>query len=278
MGSVVVALPVHLIIDRHVKYFTLERDPLDVEEIWDNLYHITSIYGRRGVVIYALSGIELALWDLCGKILDAPVYSLITDKPQLKIPAYATGVDVGYYVAQGFTACKPGLRNGLAEGEEGFAKNLEIIREARQAIGPDIELMADIYLRWDVDYTLRFAEAAADVDLKWIEEAIALDDYAGMARLVREIDSTWIVSGEHEFTRYGFREPAALESCPHDSTRYQLAGGFGECLKIANEAAAQSVPTWPHQGGTPWGVTPDCLSADAVSGGDLRSLTQIYRE
>ena len=53
--------------------------------------------------------------------------------------------------------------------------------------------MADIYLRWDVDYTLRFAEAAADVNLKWIEEAIALDDYAGMARLVREIDSTWIV-------------------------------------------------------------------------------------
>ena len=147
-----------LIIDQHVQYFTLERDPLDVEEIWDNLYHITSIYGRRGVVIYALSGIELALWDLCGKILDAPVYSLITDNPQLKIPAYATGVDVGYYVAQGFTACKPGLRNGLVEGEEGFAKNLEIIHKARQEIGPDIELMADIYLRWDVDYTLRFAE------------------------------------------------------------------------------------------------------------------------
>ena len=111
-----------LIIDRHMKYFTLERDPLDVEEIWDNLYHITSIYGRRGVVIYALSGIELALWDLCGKILDAPVYSLITDEPQLEIPAYATGVDVGYYVAQGFTACKPGLRNGNRRGRGRFCK------------------------------------------------------------------------------------------------------------------------------------------------------------
>ena len=243
-----------LIIDRHIQYFTLERDPLDVEEIWDNLYHITSIYGRRGVVIYALSGIELALWDLCGKILDAPVYSLITDEPQLEIPAYATGVDVGYYVARGFTACKPGLRNGLAEGEEGFAKNLEIIREARQKIGPDIELMADIYLRWDVDYTLRFAEAAADVNLKWIEEAIALDDYAGMARLVREIDSTWIVSGEHEFTRYGFRELLRWKAAHMIQPDISWAGGFGECLKIANEAAAQGIPTWPHQGGTPWGL------------------------
>jgi L-rhamnonate dehydratase len=243
-----------LIIDRHIKYFTLDRDPLDVEEIWDTLYHITSIYGRRGVVIYALSGIELALWDLCGKILDAPVYSLITDELQLKIPAYATGVDVGYYVAQGFTACKPGLRNGLAEGEEGFAKNLEIIREARQTIGPDIELMADIYLRWDVDYTLRFAEAAVDVNLKWIEEAIPLDDYAGMARLVREIDSTWIVSGEHEFTRYGFRELLRWKAAHMIQPDISWAGGFGECIKIANEAAVQGVPTWPHQGGTPWGL------------------------
>ena len=243
-----------IIIDRHMKYFTLERDPLDVEEIWDTLYHITSIYGRRGVVIYALSGIELALWDLCGKILDAPVYSLITDELQLKIPAYATGVDVDYYVAQGFTACKPGLRNGLAEGEEGFAKNLEIIREARQAVGSDIELMADIYLRWDVDYTLRFAEAAADVNLKWIEEAIPLDDYAGMARLVREVDSTWIVSGEHEFTRYGFRELLRWKAAHMIQPDISWAGGFGECLKIANEAAAQGIPTWPHQGGTPWGL------------------------
>ena len=70
-----------LIIEKHLQHFVCERDPLDVEAIWDHLYHITSIYGRRGVVIYALSGVELALVDLCGKILDAPVYSLITDTP-----------------------------------------------------------------------------------------------------------------------------------------------------------------------------------------------------
>ena len=195
-----------LIIEKHLQHFVHGRDPLDVEEIWDHLYHITSIYGRRGVVIYALSGIELALVDLCGKIADAPVYSLITDTPRLKIPAYATGGDVGYYAENGFSACKLPLRNGLTEGEDGFAENVEMIHAARDAVGSETTLMTDIYLRWDVDYTLRFAEAASDVDLKWIEEAIPLDDYAGMAELVREIQPTWIVSGEHEFTRYGFRE------------------------------------------------------------------------
>ena len=243
-----------MIIDKHLRHFVIGRDPFDVQEIWEHLYHITSIYGRRGLVIYALSGIELALVDLCGKILDAPVYSLFTDMPRLQIPAYATGADVGFYAENGFTACKLPLRNGLAEGEDGFKQNLEMITNARDVIGPNVELMTDIYLRWDVDYTLRFAKETSDLDIKWIEEPIPLDDYAGMARLVKEIDSTWIVSGEHEFTRYGFRELLRWNAADMIQPDVSWAGGFTECLWIAREAAAQDIPTWLHQAGTPWGL------------------------
>ncbi len=243
-----------LIIEKHLQHFVLGRDPLDVEEIWENLYHITSIYGRRGLVIYALSGLELALVDLCGKLLDAPVYSLFTDTPTLHIPAYATGADVGFYAENGFTACKLPLRNGLAEGEEGFAQNLEMIHNARDAAGSNVELMADIYLRWNVDYTLRFANEAGNVNLKWIEEPIPLDDYAGMAQLVQEIDPTWIVSGEHEFTRYGFRELLRWKAADMIQPDVSWAGGFTECLRIAREAAELGIPTWLHQAGTPWGL------------------------
>lgn len=243
-----------MIINKHLQYFVIGRDPLDVEEIWDHLYHITSIYGRRGLVIYALSGIELALVDLCGKILDVPVYSLITDAPQLQIPAYATGTDVGYYVENGFTACKIPLKNGLKEGEQGFAENLEMMHSARDVIGNDVELMADIYLRWDVDYTLRFSNAVRDINIKWIEEPIPLDDYAGMAQLVDEIESTWIVSGEHEFTRYGFRELLRWKAADMIQPDVSWAGGFTECLRIAREAAELGIPTWLHQAGTPWGL------------------------
>ena len=243
-----------MIIDRHLQHFVIGRDPLDVEEIWEHLYHITSIYGRRGLVIYAISGIELALVDLCGKILDAPVYSLFTDNPQLKIPAYATGTDVEYYVENGFTACKIPLKNGLKEGEEGFAENLEMMYAARDVIGNDVDLMADIYLRWDVDYTFRFADAVRELNLKWIEEPIPLDNYAGMAQLVQEIDSTWIVSGEHEFTRYGFRELLRWKAADMIQPDVSWAGGFTECLRIAREAAELGIPTWLHQAGTPWGL------------------------
>ena len=243
-----------MIIEKHLQHFVHGRDPLDVEVLWEHLYHISSIYGRRGVVIYALSGIELALVDLCGKILDAPVYSLFTDTPCLEIPAYATGADVGYYAENGFAACKLPLRNGLAEGEDGFAENVAQIFAARDAIGSDVALMADIYLRWDVDYTLRFAAAAADARLKWIEEPIPLDDYAGMAQLVQEVQPTWIVSGEHEFTRYGFRELLRWKAADMIQPDVSWAGGFTECLRIAREAAELGIPTWPHQAGTPWGL------------------------
>lgn len=243
-----------MIIDKHLQHFVLGRDPFDVQEIWDHLYHITSIYGRRGLVIYALSGIELALVDLCGKILDAPVYSLFTETPLLQIPAYATGADVGYYVDNGFSACKLPLRNGLTEGEDGFQQNLEMIHTARDTIGPDVELMTDIYLRWDVDYTLRFANETTHLNLKWIEEPIPLDDYAGMARLVKEVHPTWIVSGEHEFTRYGFRELLRWNAADMIQPDVSWAGGFTECLRIAREAAEQHIPTWLHQAGTPWGL------------------------
>ena len=243
-----------MIIDKHLQHFVLGRDPFDVEDIWNHLYHVTSIYGRRGLVIYALSGIELALVDLCGKILDAPVYSLFTDTPLLQIPAYATGVDVGYYAENGFTACKLPLRNGLTEGEDGFQQNLEMIHTARHAIDSDVELMTDIYLRWDVDYTLRFANETTHLHLKWIEEPIPLDDYAGMARLAKEVKPTWIVSGEHEFTRYGFRELLRWKAADMIQPDVSWAGGFTECLRIAREAADQHISTWLHQAGTPWGL------------------------
>jgi L-rhamnonate dehydratase len=243
-----------LVIDQHLQHFLLGQDPLDVVQIWDQLYHLTSIYGRRGLVIYALSGLDLALWDLCGKILDRPVYSLITDQPRLEIPAYATGTAVTDYADQGFTACKIPLRAGVAEGELGWEKNLETVRQARTNLGNDLDLMVDIYLRWDVDYTLRFAGSTADLNLKWIEEPIALDDYQGMAKLVQAVDPTWIVSGEHEFTRYGFRELLRCKAADMIQPDISWAGGFGECLRIAEEAAELQIPTWLHQAGTPWGL------------------------
>ena len=185
---------------------------------------------------------------------------------------------MGYYATQGFAACKLPLRNGPDQGTDGFAENLTLVEGARDAVGTDVDLMTDIYLRWDVDYTLRFAEAAPQLDIKWIEEPIALDDYEGMGRLVRMLDTTWIVSGEHEFTRYGFRELLRWNAADMIQPDVSWAGGFGECIKIANEAASQGIPTWPHQGWNALGVTPNRLPTDAVHGRNLRPLTSCTRK
>ena len=143
---------------------------------------------------------------------------------------------------------------GVADGQKGFDENLRLVREARRQIGPEVELMTDVYLKWDVDYTLRFARAARDAELKWIEEPIPVDDYEGMARLCREVKDTLIVSGEHEFTRYGFRELLRYKASQILQPDISWAGGFSECLKIAALGAKEGIPTWPHQGGTPWGL------------------------
>ena len=92
------------------------------------------------------------------------------------------------------------------------------------------------------------------MNLKWIEEPIPLDDYAGMAQLVREVQPAWIVSGEHEFTRYGFRELLRWKAADMIQPDISWAGGFTECLRIAREAAEQDIPTWLHQAGMPWGL------------------------
>ena len=243
-----------LIIDRHLKQFVIGRDPRDVEKIWDELYAVTSTYGRRGLPIMAISGIDLALWDIAGKAAGKPVYRLVSQKPRTRFFAYGTGGDFKLAVEQGFRAVKLSIPYGVKDGQKGFDENLRLVMESRRQIGPEVELMIDVYLKWDVDYTLRFGRAARDAELKWIEEPIPVDDYEGMARLCREVKDTWIVSGEHEFTRYGFRELLRHRAAKMIQPDISWAGGFSECLKIAALGAKQGVPTWPHQGGTPWGL------------------------
>ena len=151
-------------------------------------------------------------------------------------------------------------------------KNVEMIHAARDAIGPEVELMADIYLRWDVDYTRRFAEEASDVCLKWIEEPIPLDDYAGMAQLVREIQPTWIVSGEHEFTRYGFRELLRWKAADMIQPDVSWAGGFnGMSTHCSGSRCIRYSDMAPSSGYTV-GLASYCLSSDAVYGRNLRSF------
>jgi hypothetical protein len=125
------------IIEHHLADLLVGSDPRRVELLWDQMYHAMLFYGRKGVSIMALSGVDLALWDICGKAAGQPVYKLLGGPTKPKIPAYYTGFDMAGAVKFGFRAFKWPLRDGINEGREGMKRIISQLREVRQIIGPD---------------------------------------------------------------------------------------------------------------------------------------------
>jgi L-rhamnonate dehydratase len=209
----------------------------------------------------ALSGVDNALWDILGKFSGQPVYRLLGGTMKGSIPAYFTGPSVDAGLRLGFEHFKLPIRDGVIEGREGQQRIEGLLRDARTAIGPERGLMIDCGSRWhDADYTIQMARRLEDVRLYWIEEPLSPDDIQGYARLVQEIDSTHIASGEHEYTHFGFaallRENAVEILQPDVS----WCGGVTSLRKIAVMAAERGLPFVPHRGGSLYGL-PLALSA-----------------
>ncbi len=235
------------------------ENPHGIERLWDRMYRL-AIHGRKGQTMMALSKVDLALWDLKGKLLGAPVYQLLGGPTRPTIRAYASmlgySVDperaaqrAAEMVAQGYTATKWFVRNGPAEGQAGIRRNLELMRAIRQAVGPDAEIMFDAWSSWDVPYTRRMAELAAEYRPWWFEEPVLADRIAEYAELRRTARGVAIAGGEHEYTRWGIRqllEAGAVDILQADPT---WAGGLTEMKKICALASAYGVPVIPHHGG-----------------------------
>jgi len=153
------------------------------------------------------------------------------------------------FKAQGFTAMKQRFGFGPLQGPEGMRKNLALVRTVREAVGPEIELMADAYMGWDVSYAIRMIGMIEDagLNLHWVEEPLIPDDIDGYARIRRSV-STPISGGEHEFTRYGFRELIRREAVDILQPDVNRVGGITEARKIWALAAAESMRVIPHAG------------------------------
>ncbi|MCX9077116.1 MAG: hypothetical protein OIN84_03995, partial [Candidatus Methanoperedens sp.] len=239
------------------------ENPHAVERIWDKMYR-TAIHGRKGEAMMALSKVDLALWDLKGKLLNAPVYTLLGGPSREKIRAYASML--GYAVTpdkvaertkqvieQGYTAIKWFLQYAPTDGEPGIRANLDVIRAAREAAGPDVDLMFDAWSSWDVPYTLRMIEMSAEYRPYWFEEAVMADTIPQYAELRREARGALISGGEHEYTRWGIKallDAQAVDILQPDVT---WAGGMTELVKICALASANAIPVIPHHGG--WAST-----------------------
>ncbi len=237
------------VVERHLAKLLVGEDPFDVERLWDIMWRATMHYGRMGLVINAVSGVDLALWDLIGKALGEPVYRLLGGATKERIPAYCTGNDIEQHVRFGYRRLKLAMPHGPADGREGMKKNLELIRRTREALGPDGDIMLDCWMAWSEDYTLEMAELAAPYRIYWMEECLPPHDYAGFGRLKAALKTTRIATGEHEYTRYGFRQLLEHRSADIWQPDIHWCGGLTELRRIAALAAAYDIPVIPHGGG-----------------------------
>ncbi|MBI4165331.1 MAG: L-rhamnonate dehydratase [Acidobacteria bacterium] len=234
------------VVEEQLKTLLVGSNPFDIELLWEQMFRASQFYGRKGAVINVISGIDIALWDLLGRALEQPVYNLLGGKTKEKIPAYVTGNLTERHQAMGFRDVKLAVPHGPADGREGLRKNIELIARTRELIGPDGDIMLDCYMALDVPYTVQLAKAAREFNVLWIEEPVPPDQIDSYRQIKDAVPDMLISGGEHEFTRYGFRdliEKKAVDILQPDIYR---AGGISELKKIAAMASAHNRPVIPH--------------------------------
>lgn len=235
------------IVEHHLARFIEGAPVTDLERIWDQMYNSTLYYGRKGVVLNVISGVDLAIWDLLGRIRGEPVYHMIGGPVRDEITFYATGARPDLAQKMGFIGGKLPLHHGPAEGEEGLRKNLELARDMRQRVGDAFWLMYDCWMSLDLPYAVRLADGLSDLGFRWIEEALPPDDYWGYAELRRRAPGSILVStGEHEATRWGFRLLLEMNCCDFIQPDVNWCGGLTELIKISALAESHGKYVIPH--------------------------------
>lgn len=258
LGNAALAPPVtKQVIDLYLKPLLIGQDPWNIERLWQHMYRKTMAFGRKGIGMAAISAVDIALWDLVGKSAKQPVYRLLGGRTKVRIPVYASRLysvelnelasEARRYKEEGYQAMKLRFGWGPADGAGGMQKNLDLVRTVREAVGSGVDVMADAYMGWTLDYAKRMLPLLEPFQLRWLEEPVIPDDIQGYAEL-KSSGRIPIAGGEHEFTLYGFREllkAHALDYIQFDTNR---VGGITQARKIAALAEAYSVPVIPHAG------------------------------
>lgn len=240
-------VPACWIVEQHLERFVVGRHPSEVELIWDQMFNASLFYGRKGLVVNAISAVDLALWDLLGRQRDLPVFAMLGGPVRDELIFYATGPRPDLAKGLGFVGGKMPLRHGPAEGAAGLAADLDALATMRDAVGDDFWLMLDCWMSLDVDHGLKVLRGAEPYGLKWLEEALPPDDYWAYAELRRRNPTPALIStGEHEATRLGFRMLLEMGCADILQPDVGWCGGITELIKISALADAHGALVVPH--------------------------------
>lgn len=249
VGSTSHGRPVAAVIEDHLAPQLLGEDCLAIDKLADMMFRLTKPYGTTGLAAYAISAVDLALWDLRGKLLGQPVYSLLGGPQKDKIFCYATGNDVDWYQELGFRAFKLACPYGPVDGLDGIYKNEEFVAQTRQQIGDDCELMLDCWMAFDVEYTVRLAETLRPYRLKWLEECLIPEDFDGHVALRQRLPGQTLTTGEHWYSHVPFQWAANHKVVDILQPDINWCGGLSTCQKIAASADAAGLSVILHAGG-----------------------------
>jgi L-alanine-DL-glutamate epimerase-like enolase superfamily enzyme len=245
------------LIDIYLKPLLLGKDPFDYELLWQHMYRQTMAFGRKGVAMVAISALDIAIWDILGKAAKQPVFKLLGGRTKQKIPVYASrlysqpldqlAAEARLYKDQGYRAMKLRFGWGPVDGAAGMQRNVELVRTVREVVGDEIDVMADAYMGWTLDYARRMLPLLEPFHLRWLEEPVIPDDIHGYAAL-KALGRVPIAGGEHEHTSYGFRELLEARAVDYIQFDTNRVGGITQARKVQALAEAFSVPVVPHAG------------------------------
>lgn len=235
----------------YIKPILIGKDPMNTEYIWELLFGTMMNRGHyQGFYIEAISGIDVALWDIKGKALNLPVYRLLGGSERPKIWAYASSIrfrgmetmlaTAQKFVDQGFTAMK--IKIG-----QGYETDIMAVAAVREHVGKDITLMVDANCGYDVKTALKVGRELEKYNIRWFEEPVAPDDYDGYRRLSETLDIP-IAGGEAHFLRYGLKDLIVRGKVDIIQPNVCRAGGVTECLRIHGLASAYNVDYLVHTG------------------------------
>jgi L-rhamnonate dehydratase len=216
------------VIQKHLSRFLIGADPFNIELLWDQMYRVTAPYGLGAITSMAISGVDLALWDLMGKALGQPVYRLLGGRTKASIPLYVTvhPDQAACWKDRGFMGIKIAAPWGIADGRSGLRKMEKCVADTRLAIGDDLDLMIDCYMSWGFEFTIKMAERVRDFDVLWFEDPLPNGYVDKMYSNLRpRISPVLIANGNMEFNYKAFESLMVAGATDVIQPEMQWCGG-----------------------------------------------------
>lgn len=226
------------------------RDCMATEYLNDLMWRASQRFGPAGIPSLARSAIDLALWDLKGKLLKVPVYTLLGGPSRTELECYATTTDLDWAMELGFRAFKIGNTVHYEDGIAGINRLEDKVAAAREKVGPDAELMLNVVMGYNVDFAIRVVERLKPYRLRWVEEPLMPHETEGLRAIKEAVPTVPLATGEDHHGRHAYKELIDRRAVDILQPDLRWCGGLTEAVKVYTMAEAAGLSTWLHVGAT----------------------------